>query len=663
MTVRLPLFPTVLAVGIFVAACTSTERERVETSASMQVPVMTVVGEGADEVGALQTVPLKMERSGGEPLKIAIADDEPGGTGSAFSGAAWSAAIAAGFALDDPLDGVKFTLEMKGGIDGPSAGAMMCLAMMSTLEGRTLPGDFGMTGSIAPDGTIGAVGGVAEKIKSAAEKGLRRFAIPASVRYEDRDEKGEKPPEYTDLFSLGASLGVEVKPVRTIAEARAFAFGEKLAKGPEADETVAEITGEPAEVFKKVFIDGETARRAATAGKREKRSLKKILAPDEDVKDEVAQFARWGEDADSAYCDGFISVAAAKAVVAAVGRSLKDFSANEVEELCGKYPVFAKSGALSSEDRGKFVEALRDMAKEKPGNDDDPLSGRGGYLPDNENITPIAAQLEGQVRILCAAVARNVELAATMPSGEEIDACGKPDLDVENAAAADELLRTVLTNEVALLASAQCYAKRLELEPLLRVPLALAMGDSKTPKRAREAGRFFYVAWKAVWEDVRTDLLAELAKETDGSEDVVIAELARKDGNFAFTQLMLTMSGEDQALTESEELRHGIPDIDYHDCAVAVKQAESLALAFAVKVLYAKEDADYTARLAERLRKAALREMAACEKAGVQCLISKMHFALARYASGGDAPDMFCVVSRYAAAVFTARSLRWTFSD
>ena len=63
-------------------------------------------------------------------------------------------------------------------IGGPSAGAMMTVAVISLLENWTLDNDTVMTGMINPDGSIGPIGGIPYKIDAAHSVGATRFLIP-----------------------------------------------------------------------------------------------------------------------------------------------------------------------------------------------------------------------------------------------------------------------------------------------------------------------------------------------------------------------------------------------------------------------------------------------------------------------------------------------------
>ena len=63
-------------------------------------------------------------------------------------------------------------------IGGPSAGAIMTVATVALLENWTLDDKTIMTGMINPDGSIGPIGGIPQKIDAAASVGAERFLIP-----------------------------------------------------------------------------------------------------------------------------------------------------------------------------------------------------------------------------------------------------------------------------------------------------------------------------------------------------------------------------------------------------------------------------------------------------------------------------------------------------
>jgi PDZ domain-containing protein len=88
-----------------------------------------------------------------------------------------------GFEMRQSYD---FPVEVKFGIDpdigGPSAGLMFSLAIYDTLtEGSMTGGDVvAGTGTISPDGTVGPIGGIDQKIAGAREDDADVFLVPAA---------------------------------------------------------------------------------------------------------------------------------------------------------------------------------------------------------------------------------------------------------------------------------------------------------------------------------------------------------------------------------------------------------------------------------------------------------------------------------------------------
>jgi len=111
-------------------------------------------------------------------------------------------------------------------VGGPSASGATAVAILAALTGAKLPLDASMTGMINPDGTIGPVGGIPQKLRAAARAGAKLFLVPkGQLRVEDPNTG-----EVVDLRVLGASLGVEVVEVGSIVEAYELLTGKSLPK-------------------------------------------------------------------------------------------------------------------------------------------------------------------------------------------------------------------------------------------------------------------------------------------------------------------------------------------------------------------------------------------------------------------------------------------------
>ncbi|MEW1903105.1 MULTISPECIES: S16 family serine protease [unclassified Streptomyces] len=106
-----------------------------------------------------------------------------------------AAALAAlGYLKKDP-EKVKVTLHLAD-IGGPSAGLLFSLGIVDKLDGDGDGGDLtggrtvAGTGTIAPDGKVGAVGGVSLKTQAAARDGATVFLVPKA---ECSDAEAELP--------------------------------------------------------------------------------------------------------------------------------------------------------------------------------------------------------------------------------------------------------------------------------------------------------------------------------------------------------------------------------------------------------------------------------------------------------------------------------------
>ncbi|MCE9684988.1 endopeptidase La [Shewanella sp. AS16] len=90
--------------------------------------------------------------------------------------------------------------------DGPSAGAAMCTALVSSLTGNPVRADVAMTGEITLRGEVLPIGGLKEKLLAAHRGGIKLVLIP---------KENER-----DLEEIPANViaDLEIKPVRWIDE-------------------------------------------------------------------------------------------------------------------------------------------------------------------------------------------------------------------------------------------------------------------------------------------------------------------------------------------------------------------------------------------------------------------------------------------------------------
>ncbi|HEY9206649.1 MAG TPA: S16 family serine protease [Candidatus Methanoperedens sp.] len=119
-------------------------------------------------------------------------------------------------------------------VDGPSAGALMTLLVISALEKKELKNDMTLTGTIDQYGHVGAIGGVIEKAKAAKEGGKTLMLLSEEnsklVQYTEsrRNIAGvtiiQQVPETVDAKQyIEANVGINVEYVDNIDDVLKYA--------------------------------------------------------------------------------------------------------------------------------------------------------------------------------------------------------------------------------------------------------------------------------------------------------------------------------------------------------------------------------------------------------------------------------------------------------
>jgi len=144
-----------------------------------------------------------------------------------------------------PLSNYDFFVRIRSNsemVGGPSASGATTVALLALLTGARLRSNVSMTGMIEPDGTIGPVGGVPEKLEAMAKVGIKVFLIPKgqSVVKEMRRVVENRTvgntviiservvPVTVNVTKLGEKLGVKVIEVGSVAEAYKYFTGKEL---------------------------------------------------------------------------------------------------------------------------------------------------------------------------------------------------------------------------------------------------------------------------------------------------------------------------------------------------------------------------------------------------------------------------------------------------
>ncbi|HEY4687212.1 MAG TPA: S16 family serine protease [Candidatus Subteraquimicrobiales bacterium] len=165
-------------------------------------------------------------------LRVGFFEEEVGGSGLMWRSAGWMSAIISTFLLGLDLADYSFTFDVGGYIDGPSAGALMTIAVFSSLLGDEIKKDVAMTGTINPDGTIGPVGGIPQKIEGAKKAKKKTVLVPAGQRH----SLDLKTNQVVDVVEFGRQKGITVKEVSDIYQAYKHFTGEELPQPEVSDE-------------------------------------------------------------------------------------------------------------------------------------------------------------------------------------------------------------------------------------------------------------------------------------------------------------------------------------------------------------------------------------------------------------------------------------------
>jgi PDZ domain-containing protein len=155
------------------------------------------------------TVELLIDRPGeGESLvtvELSLSTEEPERTIVGFR------------PVDTRVVTLPFEVDIQtGGIGGPSAGLAFTLTLIDELSPGDLTGgrNVAVTGTIGLDETVGAIGGLAQKVNTVHQHGVDVFLVPAS------QSELEDPEQYQRLLDAGRGE-VEIIPVATVDEALA----------------------------------------------------------------------------------------------------------------------------------------------------------------------------------------------------------------------------------------------------------------------------------------------------------------------------------------------------------------------------------------------------------------------------------------------------------
>jgi hypothetical protein len=202
----------------------ATPTEAQPTTRTIEVHPLAVRQTATTVQGVVGTTKVTVTRKEGNDIRVGFFQSEIGGIGAMMEAADWMAVITASLLIGENPSNYEFSFDQAGLFDGPSAGALMTVAVLAALLGDEVDPAMTMTGTVNPDGSVGPVGGIPHKIEGAAAAGKTTVLVPGSQRYDYDYALGQS----VDVVQVGQSLGVEVKLVSDIYEAYRLLTGSEI---------------------------------------------------------------------------------------------------------------------------------------------------------------------------------------------------------------------------------------------------------------------------------------------------------------------------------------------------------------------------------------------------------------------------------------------------
>lgn len=479
----------------------------------LQLPILTVSQkDGTNWTGQLITLNLKVTRkSNNQSLLVAIAEDRPNGVGEQFRAALWSAASTVALERGDPLRGCTLELTVTEAIDGPSAGAMMTLGIMSALDGGALPDDFAFTGSILPNGSVGYVGGVVQKIEAAKAAGKKRVFVPAYYRAEKDLNSGE----LIDLKEKCRSLGMQMIPVASVQQAYALIHGLKEPPSPiPVLELPDKVENALVEFYRRESKEANAAFQGLTADEQgivTNHALLRQMA--------VVRYQK----ADQAYRAG--NVAAACDYISDISSLLK--ATKETLE-------YAKNQHLEDLSTSNFFSKINERDAELI---KDQLNASGMFLETRSlSNSPVAAQFDDFIVESVGLVSLDSycdDVASSLYKQALDSNVGEEQSRLRNRAQELKLLQLIFAGTVA---KSQSMTKFDALASLVKGK------PKKTTAKQKALEQLMFNSMEAAFNSFDANTIKPAAQQVGASEEQLVQFVAQSDLRFLATQNMQKMS-------------------------------------------------------------------------------------------------------------------------
>jgi hypothetical protein len=140
-----------------------------------------------------------------------------------FTAQLWKASLASALAWQEPWHGARWKIMQAPTTDGTGINAALAVGMISTSARRPYPPKTVVIGGLNPDGSLGGVSHLSERIHAAADAGMTKVIIPSVQRF-DTDASGQ----VINMVRTAGDLHLECVPVDNLVEATQAVMNDPL---------------------------------------------------------------------------------------------------------------------------------------------------------------------------------------------------------------------------------------------------------------------------------------------------------------------------------------------------------------------------------------------------------------------------------------------------
>jgi hypothetical protein len=172
-----------------------------------------------------------------------------------FTAQLWNASLASALAWQEPWEGARWKVLQTPVTDGTGIDAALAVGMIATSARRPYPPKTVVIGHLNPDGSLGPVSHLLERLDAAADAGMTRAIIPSVQRF-DTDASGQ----VVNIVRHAADLHLECVPVDDLIAATETTMNDPLPDTAVLDTSVPKYSNEVA-----TYIDDFAHREQAEA--------------------------------------------------------------------------------------------------------------------------------------------------------------------------------------------------------------------------------------------------------------------------------------------------------------------------------------------------------------------------------------------------------------